>query len=307
MKRKRYSEDQIIQILKEAERGLPVAELGSQVWSERADGLSVEIEVRRSGGQRVEATQATGGGKPTTQEDRGRAGAGYSDAQGCHLKKLVKPAARRKVVRHLSQSFRVSLRRACGLIELNRSSYYYESQPANDQELRRALRRWAFRHRRWGYETLTELLRREGWRDNHKRIYRVYREEGLQVRRRKRKRVARWRGERLEAPQSRNEIWAMDFMSDQLADGRRLRVLPIIDIYTRECLAMEVDTSLTGERVVRVLDRLQGERGWPGKIVVDNGPEFRGKVMDCWAYEAGVKLHFIEPGKPMAERICGRV
>ena len=202
-------------------------------------------------------------------------------------------------MRHLSQSFRVSLRRACGLIELNRSSYYYESQPANDQELRRALRRWAFRHRRWGYETLTELLRREGWRDNHKRIYRVYREEGLQVRRRKRKRVARWRGERLEAPQSRNEIWAMDFMSDQLADGRRLRVLPIIDIYTRECLAMEVDTSLTGERVVRVLDRLQGERGWPGKIVVDNGPEFRGKVMDCWAYEAGVKLHFIEPGKPM--------
>ena len=199
----------------------------------------------------------------------------------------------------MSQSFRVSLRRACGLIELNRSSYYYESQPANDEELRRALRRWAFRHRRWGYETLTELLRREGWRDNHKRIYRIYREEGLQVRRRKRKRAARWRGERLEAPQGRNEIWAMDFMSDQLADGRRLRVLPILDIYTRECLAMEVDTSLTGERVVRILDRLQGERGWPRKIVVDNGPEFRGRVMDRWAYESGVNLHFIEPGKPM--------
>ena len=194
----------------------------------------------------------------------------------------------------------MSIRRACGLLGLERSSYYYELKSANDQELRKALRQLAFRHRRWGYETLTELLRREGWTDNHKRIYRVYREEGLQVRRRKRKRAARWRGERLETPQGRNEIWAMDFMSDQLADGRRLRVLPIIDIYTRECLAIEVDTSLTGERVVRVLDRLQGERrGWPGKIVVDNGPEFRGRVMDRWAYETGVKLHFIEPGKPM--------
>ena len=181
---------------------------------------------------------------------------------------------------------------------LPRSSYYYQTRPTHDERLRKALRRLAFRHRRWGYETLTELLKREGFTDNHKRIYRVYREEDLQVRSRRRKRVARWRGERLETPGSRNQIWAMDFVSDQLADGRRLRALPIIDIYTRECLAIEVDTSLTGERVARTLNQLQG-RGWPQKIVVDNGPEFRGRVLDRWAYQTGVKLHFIEPGKPM--------
>ncbi len=198
----------------------------------------------------------------------------------------------------MRQSYRVSLRRACGLMGLSRSSYYYQAQPANDERLRQALRRLAFRHRRWGYQTLTELLKREGFTDNHKRIYRVYREEKLQVRSRRRKRVARWRGERLEAPKGPNQVWAMDFMSDQLADGRRLRVLPIIDVHTRECLAIEVDTSLTGERVARTLDRLQS-RGWPNQIVVDNGPEFRGRVLDRWAYQAGVKLHFIEPGKPM--------
>ena len=141
----------------------------------------------------------------------------------------------------------MSLRRACGLIGLERSSFYYQGKPRSDEELRKALRRLAFQYRRWGYQSLADLLRREGFRDNHKRIYRVYREEQLQVRRRKRKRVVRWRGERLEMPQGQNEIWAMDFMSDQLADGRRLRVLPIIDVYTRECLAIEVDTSLTGE------------------------------------------------------------
>ena len=145
---------------------------------------------------------------------------------------------------------------------------------------------------------MTDLLRREGFRDNHKRIYRVYREERLQVRRRQKKRVARWRGERLERPQGRNEIWAMDFMSDQLGDGRRLRVLPIIDVYTRECVAIEVDTSLSGQRVARTLNRLRS-RGWPEKIVVDNGPEFRGRILDRWAYQKGVKLHFIEAGKPM--------
>ncbi len=202
------------------------------------------------------------------------------------------------MVRHLRQSYPVSLRRACGLMGLPRSSYYYQTRPTHDERLRKALRRLAFRHRRWGYETLTELLKREGFTDNHKRIYRVYREENLQVRSRRRKRVARWRGERLETPGSRNQVWAMDFVSDQLADGRRLRALPIIDIYTRECLAIEVDTSLTGERVARTLNQLQG-RGWPQKIVVDNGPEFRGRVLDRWAYQTGVKLHFIEPGKPM--------
>ena len=102
----------------------------------------------------------------------------------------------------------------------------------------------------------------------------------------------------METPEGRNEIWAMDFRSDQMADGRRLRVLPIIDVYTRECLVIDVDTSRSGERVARTLNRL-GSRGWPQKIVVDNGPEFRGRILDRWAYKTGVKLHFMEPGKPL--------
>jgi len=184
-------------------------------------------------------------------------------------------------------------------MQIGPSSYYYQAQPRDDKRVREALRDLAMRRRRWGYRMLTEVLRRKGFQDNHKRIYRVYREEKLQVKTRRRRKTARWRGTRPLGALWRNDRWSMDFMSDQLASGRKFRTLNIVDDFTRECLAIEADTSLSGERVTRVLDRLVIERGHPARIVTDNGPEFTGQALDRWAYKHQVKLEFIQPGKPI--------
>jgi putative transposase len=212
---------------------------------------------------------------------------------------VVKPAERREVVRHVTEAYAVSLRRACGLIQMSMSSYYYEPKPDSDGPLRAALKALASKRRRWGYRMLTLKLRREGFADNHKRIYRVYRAAGLQVPLRRKRKAALWRGEKPEPSCHRNDRWSMDFMSDQLADGRRIRTLNIVDDHTRECLAIEVDTSQSGHRVCRVLDRLVAERGHPKRILTDNGPEFTSKAVDRWAYEHCVEWQFIEPGKPV--------
>ncbi len=189
--------------------------------------------------------------------------------------------------------------RACRLVELARSSYYHRSERVNDGELRSALRRLAAQRRRFGYRRLLVLLRREGWQDNHKRVFRIYQEERLQVSRRKRKRVCAGRRLPLERAARVNQRWSLDFVSDQLADGRRIRLLTVVDDYSRECLAVEVDNSLTGQRVTRLLERLRQQRGLPEGLRTDNGPEFSGITLDRWAYERGVALQFIEPGKPM--------
>ena len=211
----------------------------------------------------------------------------------------MKPAAKREAVRQATESYAVSLRRACGLMQISMSSFYYKPKPPNDETLRAALKEAATKRRRWEYRMLTMKLRREGFTDNHKRIYRVYREEGLQVPMRRKRKAALWRGEKPEASGHRNDRWSMDFMSDQLADGRRIRTLNIVDDHTRECLAIEVGSSLGGHRVCRVLDRLVAERGHPNRIITDNGPEFTSKVLDRWAYEHCVELQFIQPGKPV--------
>jgi putative transposase len=143
------------------------------------------------------------------------------------------------------------------------------------------------------------MLRREGWRVNHKRVERIYREEGLQVRRRRRKKIAAAIRVPLPAPSRPHERWSMDFLMDVLSGGRRIRVLAIVDDYTRECLGIEVDTSLGGMRITQVLDRLVEFYGRPTGITLDNGPEFAGRVLDAWAYRHGVKLNFIRPGKPV--------
>jgi putative transposase len=143
------------------------------------------------------------------------------------------------------------------------------------------------------------MLRREGVRVNHKRVYRLYRAEGLAVRRKKRKRIAEEIRTVPPPPATPNQRWSMDFMEDWLAAGRRFRTLNVVDDFTRRCAAIEVDTSLSGTRVGRVLDRAIAEHGKPEVIVVDNGPEFSGKALDVWAFERGVQLHFIRPGKPI--------
>lgn len=192
----------------------------------------------------------------------------------------------------------ISASRACGLVEINRISFYYVATLRDDSTLREALREGAARYRRWGYRHLMIVIRRQGYWDNHKRVYRIYLEEGLQVRTRKRKRTSKWRGEKPNAPDHVNARWSMDFVHDATAQGRKLRMLTILDDYTRRCLRIEVDTSLTGERVARTLDQVMEFYGKPDSLLMDNGSEFTGKALDEWAYRNAVKLQFIEPWKP---------
>lgn len=152
---------------------------------------------------------------------------------------------------------------------------------------------------RFGYRRLHTLVQREGLQVNHKRVYGVYRAATLQVRRRRRKRLTRGERTPLPLPGRPTERWSMDFMVDTLADGRGFRTLNIVDDFARECVAIEVDRSLLGLRVVRVLDRLAETIGLPAVIVMDNGPEFSGRALDTWAYARGVQLRFIRPGKPI--------
>jgi putative transposase len=176
----------------------------------------------------------------------------------------------------------------------------YQRQRKEDElQIRGRLQELAAAHPRRGYRRLHLLLRREGLTINRKRVYRLYRLDGLAVRRQRRKRAARVVRGVLPPLAQRGEAWAMDFMRDTLATGRCFRTLSVLDTVTRECPEIEVDTSLPGQRVVWVLDRLVARHGAPKRITVDNGPEFTGRAVDAWAYAHGVALDFIDPGKPM--------
>ena len=214
------------------------------------------------------------------------------------------------MVRYFRVGFGVSERRACRVAKVPRSTCRYRSVTRDQSALRRRLRDLAAVRVRYGYRRLHVLLRREGWPVNHKRVYRLYREEGLGIRvRRRRKRVS---GPRVLPPPAQRplERWSLDFLTDGLADGRRFRVLTIVDNVSRVSPAIEVGNSLTGERVVAVLERLERTVGTPERIAVDNGPEFISKALDAWAYRNGVQLEFSRPGKPtdnaFAESFNGR-
>jgi len=212
---------------------------------------------------------------------------------------VVSPQARREAVGLLTAERALGVTRACGLVGISRSLYRYCSRRSPAAELGSRIAELAALKRRYGYRRIHVLLRREGWSVNHKRTYRLYREQGLMVRRRKRKRIGLVERLVRTAPQAPNESWSMDYVADALIDGRKLRALTIVDDFTRECLAIEVDTSLPGSRVVAVLERLRDLRGLPKSITVDHGPEFEGRILDAWAYKNGVDLAFIRPGKPV--------
>lgn len=212
---------------------------------------------------------------------------------------MVTTEQRRRVVTTLLAAYPISERRACRLLHLARSRWQYRSRRPSQGALRERLRCLAAARPRWGYKKLHVLLRREGHPVNHKLVYRLYREEGLLVRRRRRKRVA---GPRvpLPRPTQPNERWGMDFIMDAFVEGRRFRCLTMVDEFTRECPVIAVDVSLPSARVVAVLDQLAARRGrLPQSLVVDHGPEFISKALDAWAYQRGVQLLFIRPGKPV--------
>lgn len=211
---------------------------------------------------------------------------------------MVSPQAKRAAVTVLMTERDFGVTRACGLVGISRSLYAYRSRRPDSTQLRARIEEIAAVKRRYGYRRVYLRLRREGWEVNRKRVYRLYREAGLAVRRRKRKRIGVFERKPLPKPTAANVSWSMDFVADGLIGGRRLRCLTIVDDCTRECLAIEVDTSLPGLRVKAVLDRLADTRGLPQSITVDNGPEFDGKVLDQWSYRTGVQLSFIRPGKP---------
>jgi putative transposase len=202
-------------------------------------------------------------------------------------------------VRFVQERFAVSQRRACGLIGIHRSTIRYRATERDDSPLQERLVELARDRRRFGYRRLHILLRREGHRVNHKRVLRLYRLAGLGLRRQKRKRMPSTARGAPGLPTKPNECWALDFVSDSLAWGRRIRCLTVVDCFTRESPAIEVDTSLPGARVVRVLETVTKERGLPTTILMDNGPELTGRALDQWAYEHGVQLRFIDPGKPV--------
>lgn len=202
-------------------------------------------------------------------------------------------------VSYTQEQWELSERRACGLVSIDRSSARYRTKGSGDAELRGRLRQLAMERRRFGYRRLHVMLVREGQMVNHKRVYRLYREEGLTVRKRRRKRVSRAERMPLAAPAGPNQLWSLDFVQDTLSWGRKFRMLTVVDAYTRESLAIEVDTSLSGVRVARVLERVTQERGArPADVVLDNGPELTSRALDQWAYEKGIHLQFIDPGKP---------
>lgn len=192
----------------------------------------------------------------------------------------------------------MSERRCSRLLGVWRSTLRYRSRRPDDSALRRQLCELAEKLPRYGYWRLYRKLRRQGLVVNHKRIYRLYREEGLMVRKRARKKLTRLRVP-ASTPLHPNVRWSMDFVSDAIASGRKFRTLNVVDDCTREALAMEVDFSLPALRVIRVLDRIAEERGYPESIVIDNGPEFISIALGLWAEEHAVRLAFIQPGKPV--------
>ncbi|WP_438810937.1 IS3 family transposase [Sphingomonas glacialis] len=298
MKRKRFSEEQVIGILKEAEAGAVVTDLCRRhgmssatyyAWKAKFGGLEV------SDAKRLRALEDENARLKRLLADTMLDNAGLKDLL---FKKMVTPAAKREAVAHLQTALGMSERRACAVVGADRASMRYRSCRGDDGDLRSRLRELAQQRRRFGYRRLHILLRRDGITINRKKTQRLYREEGLTVRRRKgRKRAV---GARAPAPVLAlpNQRWSLDFVHDQMATGRRFRILNIVDDVTRECLRAVLDTSISGKRVVRELADLIAERGAPKMIVSDNGTELTSNAVLAWSGDAGVEWHYIAPGKP---------
>jgi putative transposase len=213
----------------------------------------------------------------------------------------LKPAQRRELAGWFHGTFQIGVRRACGLAQLSRTAWYRRPREAPVQMvLRLRIRELAHARPRFGYLRIWVLLRREGWQVNRKRVRRLYRLEGLQLRMRvrRRKHIALHRG-RAPTPQGPTERWSMDFVHDTFADGRPFRVLTVVDHWSRESPILEVATSMSGRSVADALDRVVLRGAKPRSITVDHGTEFTSRALEDWAYERGVELDFIRPGRPI--------
>ncbi|TBZ23114.1 IS3 family transposase, partial [Rhizobium leguminosarum bv. viciae] len=299
MKKQRFTEEQIIGVLKEQEAGAKAADLCRKHgiseatfynWKAKYGGMEVS-EAKRLKALEDENTRL----KKLLAEQM------LDAAALCELlgKKMVGPAAKREAVTHLKAVMGLSERRACQIVSADRKTIRYRSNRPPEVDLRAKLRDLANERRRFGYRRLFILLRRDGEPSGVNRIYRLYREEGLSVRKRKARRRAVGTRAPILVEAKANARWSLDFVHDQFACGRRFRVLNVVDDVTRECLAAIPDTSISGRRVARELTTLIERRGKPDMIVSDNGTEFTSNAILAWSKDHKVEWHYIAPGKPM--------
>jgi putative transposase len=211
---------------------------------------------------------------------------------------VVEPSAKRAAVSHLRKSHKANVSRACRVVRLSKSLWYYSSKK-DDQEVIKELTKLAEQLPTRGFDTYYGRLRQQGFKWNRKRVLRVYRDMKLSLRRKHKKRLPKRVKEPLEVPTKLNHTWSMDFMSDALSDGRRIRVFNVIDDCNREALAQKCSVSFPAQRVVRVLEELEHQIGLPKKIRVDNGPEFISHHFSQWCESKNIFIHYIQPGKPM--------
>lgn len=293
-------------------RANPFRSSTSRIWNPSRGGLPqagnlagdvLQLEAKVYGNDlvRPSQTQRARTGEPPAQEAGRRPVAGQTYASGGPQKKDLKPAVRRDLVTQIMDEYQVSLRRACALMLLATSCWYYKSKenPVNEV-LTARIREIAYTRIRYGFWRIYVVLRREGWFVNHKRVHRLYKLEGLNLRskRPRRSRAAAHRLDRFDIVRP-NQQWSMDFVTDHLLDGRRFRALTVVDNFTRRCLALHAGGSIRGQDVVEIVSRLCEQIGQtPERIQVDNGSEFISKAMDHWAYENKVTLDFSRPGKP---------
>lgn len=214
---------------------------------------------------------------------------------------MVSPKQKRKVFEAIKDKLKISKRSLCKVLGLQQSTLFYKQQRhRNDDALKAKMLEIAQTKVCYGRPRVSFILReRMGFKDNHKRIARIYRELGLQINRRSGKKKRSGKRLLFVAPTEPNQIWAMDFVSDSLATGRRFRTLNIKDLFTHEAVAIHVDFSIPGDQVAEILNILKAQGKCPKSIIVDNGTEFTSKAMDVWAYQNGVELKFIQPGKPI--------
>lgn len=298
MKRKRFTEEQIIAVLREHEAGAKAGDLARKHgaseatlynWKAKYGGMDV------SDAKRLKALEDENAKLKKLLADH----AGSLGAARASVKKMVGPAVKREAVAHLQAVMGLSERRACSFVGADRRMIRYQSRRPPETELRGRLRDLANERRRFGYRRLFILLRREGEASGVNRIYRLYREEGLTVRKRRARRRAVGTRAPILVEAKPNARWSLDFVHDQFACGRRFRVLNIVDDVTRECLAAIPDTSISGRRVARELTELITHRGKPGMIVSDHGTEFTSNAILAWSKDCRIEWHYIAPGKPM--------
>lgn len=219
---------------------------------------------------------------------------------------MVTPAKKREVVTHITEEHGISIRQACKSLQLERSSYYYESRARNDKEIISELNQLAEEYPTYGFKKMYHLLRNKGYVWNHKRIYRVYKELGMNLTRKRKRRLPVRKRHALESPEQVNQVWSMDFMSDALYSNRRFRTLNIIDDYNRECLWIEAGLSIGSKYMVNLLDWIIQERGKPKAIRVDNGPEFISANFTNFCHKHRIEIRYIQPGKPVQNAFIER-